>query len=106
MDEQKADEWLFEVEEVFDTHIGLIVSCSPPHSGAAVHIGDALLFVCPDGHKVAAHIEYFPLVSAELSRRSSLLSLLKTDETKQITAGAQAFRRSPDSYARESKAAS
>lgn len=94
MGEQKADEWLFEVEDVFNlSGPGFVVACDLEPSSAVLRVGDALTFLCPDGQEVETHIKSFTLVTLQRSKKLITIELVKSAEDTHITAGAQAFRR-------------
>jgi hypothetical protein len=95
MGEQKPDEWLFGVEEVFNlSGLGLVIVLDLQPSDAILRVGDALTFLCTDGREIETRIKSFPLIHrAPHLRKFVLIELPKTPETLQIQAGDQAFRR-------------
>lgn len=111
MDEQKTDEWLFEVESVFDLKsAGLIIFCSLEPSGVTLRVGEPLIFLCANGQEIETRLKSLPLIRHSRRHPQSwkliTLELPTTDETKQIAAGDQAFRRLENGSAREANSAS
>ncbi len=96
METQGESRWLFQVEDVFSlSGLGFVVVGGLRRADEILSVGETLTFICLGGQVVNTQIKSFPMINPRRSQELIALEVVKTKETKHITAGAQVLRQRP-----------